>query len=326
MDFEGYDEEDWRVDFDGIVRSFLTDESSPKGPEMVGKLTRSSSLSSEDREYMQRYLQLKYAILFMQRRKTFGKYCFYGCWCMPKGALDIGVGQGHPVDAIDQSCHDFATCYNCLYSREIGRECDESDTGNYRMTGRNNPVTGEKTLTCTDPIDSCLRMRCECDLQLARKLAQHEDEWNVNHHRRWGDNPFNAAESCRAQHATTADSSEALTAQPQHQPVNDDGSVTNDKFDDPDLGYVTVPELTTSSPPYFADYDTDQPQNKTLSDGARPNVADYSAEVSMAPSRNPLHGKIVGCCGRAPNVHYYREGQQCCPNGRIVEQDATCSE
>lgn len=135
-------------------------------------------------------------------------------------------------------------------------------------------------------------MRCECDLQLARKLAQHEDEWNVNHHRRWGDNPFNAAESCRAQHATTADSSEALTAQPQHQPVNDDGSVTvstrmisrnanlikNDKFDDPDLGYVTVPELTTSSPPYFADYDTQQPQNKTLSDGARPNVADYSAE------------------------------------------------
>ena len=149
MDFEGYQDDDWRIDFEGIVRSFLTDESSSKGPEMVGKLTRSSSLTPEDREYMQRYLQLKYAILFMQRRKTFGKYCFYGCWCMPKGALDIGVGQGHPVDAIDQSCHDFATCYNCLYSKEIGRECDESDTGNYRMTGRNNPVTGEKTLSCS---------------------------------------------------------------------------------------------------------------------------------------------------------------------------------
>ena len=93
MDFEGYEDKDWKVDFDGIVRSFLVDDSSSKGPEMVGKLTRSASLSPEDREYMQRYLQLKYAILFMQRRKTFGKYCFYGCWCMPKGALDIGVGQ-----------------------------------------------------------------------------------------------------------------------------------------------------------------------------------------------------------------------------------------
>ena len=61
----------------------------------------------------------------------------------------LNPGQGHPVDAIDQSCHDFATCYNCLYSKEIGRECEESDTGNYRMTGRNNPVTGEKTLSCS---------------------------------------------------------------------------------------------------------------------------------------------------------------------------------
>ena len=147
MDLEGYN--DWKVDFEGIVRSFLTDQSSPKGPEMVGKLTRSTALSPEDREYMQRYLQLKYAILFMQKRKTFGKYCFYGCWCMPKGALDIGVGGGRPVDAIDQSCHDYATCYNCLYSKEIGRECPEDDQGNYRMTGRNDPVTGEKTLTCS---------------------------------------------------------------------------------------------------------------------------------------------------------------------------------
>ena len=46
-------------------------------------------------------------------------------------------------------------------------------------------------------------MRCECDLQLARKLGEHEDDWNVEHHRRWGDNPFNAQESCRAHRAPT---------------------------------------------------------------------------------------------------------------------------
>ena len=75
MDFEGYTDRDWKIDYQGIVRSFLTDESSPKGPAMVGRLTRSSALSAEDREYMGRYLQLKYAVLFLQKRKTFGKYC-----------------------------------------------------------------------------------------------------------------------------------------------------------------------------------------------------------------------------------------------------------
>ena len=98
---------------------------------------------------MSRYLQLKYAILFLQKRKTFGKYCFYGCWCLPKGALDIGHGQGKPVDQIDTACHDYATCYNCLYSKQVGRMCDENDVGNYKMSGKNNPITGEKTLLCS---------------------------------------------------------------------------------------------------------------------------------------------------------------------------------
>ena len=54
-----------------------------------------------------------------------------------------------------------------------------------------------------DPIGSCLRERCECDLQLAKKLSEHEEDWNVENHRRWGDNPFNAEERCRAPHHKT---------------------------------------------------------------------------------------------------------------------------
>ena len=54
-----------------------------------------------------------------------------------------------------------------------------------------------------DPIGSCLRERCECDLQLAKKLSEHEENWNVENHRRWGDNPFNAEERCRAPHHKT---------------------------------------------------------------------------------------------------------------------------
>ena len=35
-------------------------------------------------------------------------------------------------------------------------------------------------------------MRCECDKALAEKLQIHENEWNIDHHRRWGANPFDS--------------------------------------------------------------------------------------------------------------------------------------
>ena len=59
------------------------------------------------------------------------------------------LGQGKPVDSIDSACHDYSTCYNCLYSKEIGKQCDENDQGKYKMSGKNNPSTGEKILICS---------------------------------------------------------------------------------------------------------------------------------------------------------------------------------
>ena len=38
-----------------------------------------------------------------------------------------------------------------------------------------------------------------------------------------------------------------------------------------------------------------------------------------------LFFKILGCCGRPPFVHVYREGQKCCSDGEIVDQQAPCS-
>ena len=43
-----------------------------------------------------------------------------------------------------------------------------------------------------DPPNTCNRMRCECDKALAEKLQIHENEWNIDHHRRWGANPFDS--------------------------------------------------------------------------------------------------------------------------------------
>ena len=46
------------------------------------------------------------------------------------------------------------------------------------------------------------RQRCECDKHLAEKLAKHEPEWNVSHHRRWGEEPFDYNNQCVAQSTT----------------------------------------------------------------------------------------------------------------------------
>ena len=58
------------------------------------------------------------------------------------------------------------------------------------------PSNGEITLFCTDEIGSCLRQRCECDRDLANKLASHEHQWNMNNHHKWGNPPFNPQQTC----------------------------------------------------------------------------------------------------------------------------------
>ena len=49
---------------------------------------------------MMKYLQLKFVILFQQKNKFVGKYCFYGCWCFPQAAMFQYQGFGQPVDNI----------------------------------------------------------------------------------------------------------------------------------------------------------------------------------------------------------------------------------
>ena len=72
-----------------------------------------------------------------------------GCWCLPNGSSDLGFGTGPPIDDIDRSCREFATCYNCLYNTEIGRGCDEDRPGRYTIKGRMDPVTKQKYLMCS---------------------------------------------------------------------------------------------------------------------------------------------------------------------------------
>lgn len=98
------------------------------GTEVVTNGTSVDDISDADRSYMMRYMQLKYSILFLQQYRYLGKYCFYGCWCLPNGVGDIGSGQGQPVDNIDRACREYTTCYQCMYNQQVGGSCEEDST------------------------------------------------------------------------------------------------------------------------------------------------------------------------------------------------------
>ena len=78
----------------------------------------SNGLTMADKQHIMNYLQLKLVILFLQKERYLGKYCFYGCWCFPHGTGEQG-GYGAPVDNIDKSCREYTTCYNCIHSTHL---------------------------------------------------------------------------------------------------------------------------------------------------------------------------------------------------------------
>jgi len=64
-----------------------------------------------------KYLQLKFVILFQQKNKFVGKYCFYGCWCFPQAAMFQWQGFGQPVDNIGK------IIYHIVGLIDVGNGC-----------------------------------------------------------------------------------------------------------------------------------------------------------------------------------------------------------
>lgn len=302
-DFDNFTSSDFEIDYNHVVNEYFNGGSALIGVNTARGRSRASvssgpmerRASKEDKEFIQRFLQLKYSIVFLQKNKNknIGRYCFYGCWCLPQGSANLGVGTGPPIDDIDRSCREFATCYNCLYNSEIGRGCNEKQPQRYTIKGRMDPTTKTRYLMCMDPPGSCKRMRCECDRSLAEKLREFESQWNVQNHRRWGKPAFDAEKYCSV-------------------PTSGDGEVFG----------TYAQDGTYQDSQGDADYDGDMERN-----GARPNgVSGGASETS--PNRvvqsAPIYGEIIGCCGRSPNLHYFRKGQKCCPDGEVVDGKAPC--
>jgi len=301
--YDNYTSDDLKIDYNQLLTEYY------EGSSTVSRISshrfRSTPMrdrtTAEDKEYMQRFIQLKFTIKFLQQTKQFLRYCYYGCWCLPNGASDLGVGTGPPVDDIDRSCREFATCYSCLYNQEIGGSCDEERPGRYVIRGKVD-ASGKKYLVCMDPPNSCKRKRCECDVDLANKLQQYENQWNIQNHRRLGNPPFSAEEHCRVP--------VTVAAEPASEVASD------------------------SSGNFVGRTDSDRAEIAAAAGngGGAGGGGSASDDGESAPAvtinrvvSSVIYGEIIGCCGRVPNVHYFRQGQKCCGDGEIVDFNAPCS-
>ncbi|CBY10157.1 unnamed protein product [Oikopleura dioica] len=129
-----------------------------------------------------KFRQLKIVVLWLQQEQKFGRYCYYGCYCLPEGSHNIASGgYGKPRDSIDRTCKDFKQCYHCLKAEYDGeRDCVGEDIG-YKFDLLTN-ADGSKDVICTNKPGSCRYNVCQCDLALAKGLAKYEQTWDEQYH------------------------------------------------------------------------------------------------------------------------------------------------
>jgi len=139
---------------------------------------------------MRKFRNLKAMVMVLQpvNITIFGRYCYYGCWCLPNGQHNLAQGFGQPVDPIDEVCKEFALCYKCI-DIDFAGQCDQEKRGYQWARNRVNGVTVD--VTCkNDPAVNvnhrCARYLCECDRILAVGLGMFHWHWNISFHARWG--------------------------------------------------------------------------------------------------------------------------------------------
>lgn len=95
----------------------------------------------------------------------------YGCNC--RGDLDRQAnGSGKAVDELDSNCKVWKQCLKCA-------ECEDVLASKYTVRKRR----GE--YSCKDPVGTCERSICECDLQFAIASGEVAADWD---NKKWGYN------------------------------------------------------------------------------------------------------------------------------------------
>lgn len=132
---------------------------------------------------------------YLNGGKGFGRYCFYGCHCLPDAEhLQTGPKPGgKPVDEIDETCRQFGTCYKCLKNKH-NAECKPEET-HYRFKIVKDEKTGDvKDIICLDKKDRCKQDVCQCDRKFALDVRKVESVWEPSNHMVKGN--FNREKQC----------------------------------------------------------------------------------------------------------------------------------
>lgn len=194
---------------------------------------------------LRRFRQLKEFVIWMSRAPKFGKYCYYGCWCLPGGSHEFVAGKGEPRDEIDGACKIQTQCYECANIDPDTRDGCDADKAKYDYTftqDSNDPDNVlARDITChdkwADDVDGdrkshCRRAVCECDRGLAYRLRKHEESWDLKYHRRWANPGFDYQE-CDSVRSTSG--SKGNNAKNKAEPIGASskkccGSYENDGF------------------------------------------------------------------------------------------------
>jgi len=122
----------------------------------------------------------------------FGRYCFYGCHCLPDAEHSVvSKPMGTPIDKIDETCKQMGTCYKCLEHKYNAKkkECKPEDTNyKYEIIEEEITIKGKKYKQGVDIIcnakgnSECAQDVCLCDRQFAMDVKEHETKWDVKYH------------------------------------------------------------------------------------------------------------------------------------------------
>jgi hypothetical protein len=156
------------------------------------RLRSTSGQPSEGLAAVKRFRNLKSMVLSLHPNPVppFGRYCYYGCWCLPNGQHNLASGFGQPVDPLDQVCKEYAMCYKCI-DIDFAGTCDPEALGyswgripagcNHDscqdIECKNNPETNQNA--------RCRRFICECDRLIALGIRAYHTYWNQSYHARW---------------------------------------------------------------------------------------------------------------------------------------------
>jgi len=120
----------------------------------------------------------------------FGRYCFYGCHCLPDHEhASKSVPFGKPKDGIDETCRQMGVCYKCLENKYKGKCKPEKNSYKFEIK------KDRKGIDCLDKEGTCKRDICECDKAFALNVKRFEMDWDVKLHSVKGD--FDRKRECR---------------------------------------------------------------------------------------------------------------------------------